>query len=84
MIKVEVCMGTTCFVLGGEQFTDFDKRLPKNLKDKVEVIGSRCLGLCRGTKFSGAPYVRINGVPVGNADPGKVLDILQEMAEESN
>ncbi len=79
MILVEICTGTTCFVLGGEQFSDFEDKMPAFMKGVVEVQASRCLGLCRGGKFSGAPYVKINGVPVGNAEPGLIMDMLNEM-----
>ncbi|MBN2063688.1 MAG: NAD(P)H-dependent oxidoreductase subunit E [Sedimentisphaerales bacterium] len=79
MITVEICMGTTCFVLGGDSFSDFEEKMPVEMAGKVELVAGRCLGLCRGGKFEGAPYVKINGVPVGNATPTLVLEILHEM-----
>ena len=80
-IQVEICAGTTCFVLGSVQFESFEDTMPSEWKGKVEVSASRCLGLCRKGKFSGAPYVRINSVPIGNATPEKVMEVIAEMLD---
>ena len=80
-IHVEICAGTTCFVLGSVQFESFEESLPAQWRSSVEVTASRCLGLCRKGKFSGAPYVRINSVPFGNATPEKVMEVIAEMLD---
>ena len=60
-ISVKVCLGTTCFVMGGSNLQELNDIIPKKYGDKVEVIGSPCLGLCSiNWEYSKAPYVKID------------------------
>ena len=62
-IKVDVCLGTTCFVMGGSHLQELTEILPRKYGDKVEVNGSTCLEMCsNNTEYSKAPYVRVNDV----------------------
>lgn len=48
MLKVTVCIGSSCHVKGSRQVVDELNYLIKenNLKDKVELAGTFCLGKC--------------------------------------
>ena len=60
-ITVRVCLGTTCFVMGGANLQELNEIIPKKYGDKVEIMGSPCLGLCSiKWDYSRAPYVKIN------------------------
>ncbi len=76
-IKVEICLGTTCYVLGSFRLSALEERLPADVKHGVEVVGCSCLGVCRDRNYGNAPFVRINGSRVvDNATVEKVIDIL--------
>lgn len=63
-IKLEICCGTACYLLGAQRLMELQDKLPEALKDKVEVEAKACLGLCNSDRLGGAPYVRLNGTEV--------------------
>ncbi len=73
-ITVKVCLGTTCFVMGSSYLQELMKIIPERFGEKVEVVGSPCLGLCAvNWKYSKAPYVRIDDDVISEATVEKVL-----------
>lgn len=73
-VEVKVCLGTTCFVMGGSNIQELNDIIPKKYGDKVEVTGSNCLGLCSiNWEYSKAPYVKVNEEVVSEATVEKVL-----------
>ena len=67
-IKVEICLGTTCYVLGSFRLSALEEQLPPEFKDRVEVVGCACLDVCHDRNYGNAPFVTIE----------KVIDILRE------
>ncbi len=63
-IKVEVCLGTTCFILGSSELQHLDRYMPDDIREHIEVVGRPCMKYCRDNNFAGAPFVRINGSKV--------------------
>ena len=60
-IKVRICQGTTCFVMGGNVVKAILDTITEKYGDKVEVVSVRCLETCHATDaFSKAPYVYID------------------------
>ena len=65
MITVTICLGSTCYLKGARQVVERLQHLvtANNLKDKVELEGSFCLGMCQlgvnvtvdGTVYSVTP-----------------------------
>lgn len=85
-IKVNVCLGTTCFVMGGSNLQELMDIVPKKYGDKVEVSGSPCLGLCSiNWEYSKAPYVKVDDDVVVEATVERVLAIIDsKLAEKEN
>ena len=78
-IKVEICLGTTCYVLGSFRLSALEEQLPPEFKDRVEVVGCACLDVCHDRNYGNAPFVRIDEKRiVDNATIEKVIDILRE------
>ena len=76
-ISVKVCMGTTCFVMGGNNLQELNDIIPQRYGDKVEVMGSPCLGLCSiDWEYSRAPYVKVDEEVVYEATVEKVLEVI--------
>lgn len=59
-IKVEICLGTTCYVLGSFRLSALEEQLPPEFKDRVEVVGCACLDVCHDRNYGNAPFVRID------------------------
>ncbi len=77
-VHVKICVGTTCFVMGASELQDLEKFLPDDLKDKVEISGAACLGLCRDENYGEAPFVTVDGEPLSNATVNAIVDKIRE------
>lgn len=80
-IKIRVCVGTHCYVLGNSELKDIKNQLPDDLRDKVYVEGSVCLGCEKMDSPSGHPYVEIDGRLIENASLQKIVDHLRATEE---
>lgn len=49
MLKVTICIGSSCHLKGSRQIVEELQRLvaANNLKDKVELAGQFCMGNCQ-------------------------------------
>ena len=82
-IKVEICCGTACYLLGAAKLMDIEEQLPAHVKDRVEIEARTCLELCERDNLGGAPFVRINGSEIiSQATPESVLARILELAGE--
>ena len=82
-ISVKVCLGTTCFVMGGANLQELVDIIPRKYGDKVEVAGSNCLGLCSiQWEYSKAPYVKVDEEVVHEATVEKVLEVIDKKLAE--
>ena len=77
-INVKVCLGTTCFVMGSSNLQNLTELIPQKFGDKVEVVGSPCLGVCSTNwEYSKAPYVKVNDTIVQEATVDKVIEEIE-------
>jgi NADH:ubiquinone oxidoreductase subunit E len=79
-VKVEICCGTACYLLGAANMMNIEDQLPAEWHDKVEVEAKTCLELCERENLGGAPYVRINDMEImSQATPEKLLARIGEL-----
>jgi NADH:ubiquinone oxidoreductase subunit E len=83
-MKLEICCGTTCFMLGSNDLLNIENEMPSELRGKVEVSAVPCMNLCSESKLSGAPYVRLNGIVIEQATQDKIFAKMRELIEEYN
>lgn len=77
-IKVNVCLGTTCFIMGASNLQNLKEFVGRKYKDKVDVQNNSCLGLCYSNgEFSKAPYVKVNDETVQEATVEKVINEIE-------
>lgn len=78
-VEVKVCLGTTCFVMGGSNLLELNDIIPEKYGNKVEVSAANCLGLCSiNWEYSKAPYVKVNEEVVSEATVEKVLEEINK------
>jgi len=78
-VEVKVCLGTTCFVMGGSNLQELNEIIPQKYGDKVELSAANCLGLCSiNWEYSKAPYVKVNEEVVSEATVEKVLEEIDK------
>lgn len=77
-IKVKICQGTTCFVMGGSIIKSITDTLTEKYADKVEVLPVRCFEKCHeADSFSKAPYVYVDDEMVSAANLEKVISVIE-------
>lgn len=81
-IKVRVCVGTHCYVMGNHELKDIKDQLPADLKESVFVEGSVCLGCEKMDRKPQHPYVEVDGKLIENASLEKVISYLRELGNE--
>lgn len=78
-IKVTICTGTACFVMGASELMLIMEKLPPELQHRVELSGCTCMGTCKGGKDK-PPFVKINDEVVPSANLADVLTRIEEVA----
>ena len=48
-LKITVCTGTTCYVLGGSHYLMLKQELPGEILARISLEGSPCMGDLPGT-----------------------------------
>ena len=79
-IKVSICTGAACYVMGASELLLLEEMLPENLKDKVEIEGVTCLERCKNTGIekNKAPFVLVDGELIESATVQSVLAKIEE------
>lgn len=81
MIKVKMCRGTVCHVMGGSDLPLVSEVIPQELKDKVEIEGISCIDKCGNTEGLKPPFVTVNGILISEATIAKVLEAIIEQSK---
>ncbi len=83
-VKVEICCGTACYLLGAANMMDLEDQLPAEWRGRVEVEARTCLELCEKENLGGAPYARINDTEImAQATPEKLTARIGELLTEA-
>lgn len=81
-IKVEICCGTACYLLGAAKMMNIEDQLSEVCRGRVDIEAKTCLELCERDNLGGAPYVRFNGSEImSQATPEKVVARIRELVE---
>ncbi|MDY5955520.1 MAG: hypothetical protein SPK06_08850 [Kiritimatiellia bacterium] len=71
-IAVEICCGTTCYLLGGADLMKLEASLPEAWLEAVDIRAIPCAETCTRQNIGGAPFVRIDGEMMSHATLEKV------------
>ena len=72
-LVVEICAGTSCYLLGSQDLIDAIESLPLEKRARIDLQGASCLKAC-----GNGPNVRIKGVVLSNMTPERLLQILDD------
>ncbi len=76
MIKVKICVGTVCYIMGGAELMLVKEHLSPSEVEQVEIEGITCLGLCKNYNPS-TPYVMIDGEVLSSVTLDKLLKAIR-------
>lgn len=75
-IKVVICTGTACYVMGGAELLGLEERLPPELAARVEIEGTTCLGRCKDSKLGRPPFAKVGEDFVADATVEKLIEAI--------
>jgi len=79
-IKIKICVGTHCYVLGAAELIELEDHLSDELKDKVEISASNCLSNCDNIETTKRPpFVEIDGKILEKASIPKIIKELNNI-----
>ncbi len=81
-IRVRICTGTACFVMGSSDILLLEEILPEHLKEMVSIEGTMCLDICTNDVSSKPPYVTVNDHLITRATPHKVINYIESLIEK--
>lgn len=76
-IEIEICLGTTCFVMGASKLQELETLIPPQYRKFVEVKANTCMDLCKDSKYMKAPFVKVDGELITEANVEKVLTLIE-------
>lgn len=76
-ISVKLCVGTTCFVMGGGGLLELEEIILEKYGDRVSFVGQSCLDLCsKSAEYAKAPFVKVDDEIIAEATIEKVLETI--------
>lgn len=80
-VKIVICAGTTCYLMGAANLQMLEDHLDPELRDMVEIEGSRCLGYCKNDHYADAPCVSINGEVMSPSSLPQILERIRFLVD---
>lgn len=79
VVKIVVCSGTACYVMGGSDLLLLDDHIPAKWKSHVQIEGSPCLGFCKDKKNGKAPFALVDDTIIPQAS---IPELLRRIARK--
>jgi NADH:ubiquinone oxidoreductase subunit E len=77
-IRVQVCAGTSCHLMGNSQILTCIEELPRTIRELIDVSFVSCFGEC-----AHGPRVNVDDELIYNATPDKVIEAIKNRAAKS-
>jgi NADH:ubiquinone oxidoreductase subunit E len=81
-VRVKICTGTTCFIMGAAHLQRLDEVLIGPLRQAVEVEGCRCLGFCHDKSYGVPPFVMVEDERISAATIDSVITSVKRHIAE--
>ncbi|MBT1247160.1 MULTISPECIES: NAD(P)H-dependent oxidoreductase subunit E [unclassified Thermosipho (in: thermotogales)] len=79
-VDVEVCVGTTCHLMGSSILIDTIENLPEEVKEHLNFKCSLCFGDCNEGRTP--PIIKVNKITYHGVTPEKLKEIIFSCLEE--
>lgn len=73
MVKLEICQGTSCHLLGSQELVEAVNLLSADQLEQIDLCTVDCLKSCRQ-----GPNIRINGTAFFGLTPERLVAMLEE------
>lgn len=82
-LKIKICTGTLCYVMGGAELQMLGEYLPSDIAARVDIKGSPCLNHCHDESCGKAPFVEVGDTTVSSATIIKVIEEIKAQLNRS-
>ncbi len=72
-LRVEICVGTSCRLLGSQDLFDAVQALPAGKRERIDLDEAACFKNCRK-----GPSVRIDGIVLPDMTPDRLMEIIED------
>ena len=79
-MKLKICVGTTCYLMGGSTLIESLKELPGDILKHLKINYATCFGVCQGEIQP--PIVMIEDELIGSMTSEKLKEIIIERIGE--
>lgn len=76
-ITLDLCFGTTCFVMGASKLQEIESLIPPQYRKRVDIKAHTCLDLCKNATYMKAPFVKVDGEIISEATVEKVIKAIE-------
>ncbi len=76
-ITLDLCFGTTCFVMGASKLQEIESLIPPQYRKRVDIKAHTCLDLCKNATYMKAPFVKVDGEIISEATVEKVVKAIE-------
>ena len=76
MVKVEICAGSHCSLVGALSILDTLEELQEEYPDQIQIKKYECMDLCENIK--NVPVVKVDGELITSAQTQKVISKIME------
>ncbi len=84
-VKVRICLGTSCFVMGASQIQELEFNVPEDIAGKIELVEERCMKLCDNVKdkYVKGPFVMVNDELIEEATYETVINKVRQVLQDN-
>lgn len=72
MLKIEICVGLSCHLLGAQDLIEAVETLPPEKRRQIDLCEVSCVESC-----GNGPNARMNGTQFLGLTPGRLLDEIE-------
>lgn len=76
-LVVEICVGTSCHLLGSQELFEAVEALPADQRKAVDLRGVACLQSC-----GKGPSARVNGTVLTEMTPDRLVGVMRDLLFE--
>lgn len=78
-VEVNICTGTTCYILGGSKYLMLADQLRDDVLNRVNITGKSCMGYCNSEgPQRKLPCITIDGITYHGLSLEQVVKIVTE------
>lgn len=79
-MKIKICVGTSCHLMGSPALMDTYENFEENIKNRITLEYSTCFSACQGVYTS--PVIKINEEIFGDMTPESFRNLIISKLEK--